>query len=229
MRKQGFMKRVLGGVMSVAFGAALCFATPLKAEALEDYYPAPTYNYGEIIAAGAKDYADFYAGLAKGNMNAIQHGARQELGWTAYYAQTDAANKMTQSLLGSVYQNYRNPAIFNAMVAVDRSLTAEMRHAKDQADAWNVFQQEQADAMKYHLAGSQTYAQLSAVGAQVGQLYRAMDNLLGTSNARLGAMAATTLPYADTLGDVEIAGRVVTGAVNGFVPAPLNTYGFYYR
>ena len=98
MRKQGLMKRVLGGVMAVAFGAALCFAAPMKAEAATPWsYVEP--NDGEIMAGQYKYWADQAAKYAQQNVKNIQFFMKEQMGAQTNIAQTTAA---TRQYLGAL-------------------------------------------------------------------------------------------------------------------------------
>ena len=227
MRKQGLMKRVLGGVMAVAFGAALCFAAPVKAEAADPLpYSVPSYNYGEILSEGSKYYAGAYADAAQKNMAGIQNAANQQLLWGAAYARTNAVNQMTLAMLGSAYQLGGNRAILTAMASVDSGAKATMKFQSDQVDAWALEQLIQTDLMQRNLYSSQTFSQMSLLGAQIGQLYRQMDNLFGMAGKQ-GAAVTAVSPYLGAEMDAFYAGTYVTGA-NALLPRSLDTYPFYF-
>lgn len=127
MRKQGFMKRVLGGIMAVAFGAALCFAAPVKAEAATPW-DSTTVTYGQIVAWQAQQDANFSAWQRGEWLEAYQSNARDAVAAQASIAQTTAAAKMYLAGLESglaglslVPEKYRVPvatAIYETQYAL---------------------------------------------------------------------------------------------------------------
>ena len=104
MRKQGIMKRVLGGIMAVAFGAALCFAAPVKAEAATPWTAYVEPNEAEKMAVRMSDNAYWSGVYAQMYASDMQDYLAEQLGAQVNVMQTTAATKQYLATLGMANQ-----------------------------------------------------------------------------------------------------------------------------